>query len=410
MAAKNISDITFKYFDDFDIKKMLTILSETYNQNVSLRVQFKRYRNSRLYDRFDYVYMQSDDNRKIAIYSDFYYRNDHIAIFEKFIKEFPYFDYVRPVKLPKERFNLKRGIKLIKKDIYNLWKLRSVKIDLNQRLYYVRVLGLISFYRDNMNKYLSAKEYSYGLVYNDSNPYEHMLVQVMKQKGIYTGTMQHGLFDKKGYWKGLEFRTSVADDWLAWNPYTKDLAMECGISENKIKVLGIPRYIEPIKLAKTERTRLISVILGEKSLTEENQELIEFANMISKENHFKYFLRYHPSCKGDEYDSFIDKDVYIDRVSIQETVNQMCEQSDFSLIGSGTSMVIDLIYLEQPFVQYYEQYQGGEYLGRNNYFRDSDELRTQVHNKGMFLDESAFYYYCTTRDVKQSYDKYFSNL
>ncbi len=410
MAIKSIYDIEFKNFGDIDIDKMLTILAETYNKDVSFRMQLKRYKNSRWYDRYEYVYSQSKNNEKIAFYSDYYYRDDHITIFKNFINEFSYFDYVLPVKLPKERFNLKRGCKMIKWDIYNLWKLKRVKMDLKKRLYYLRVLGLISFYRENMEKYFSIKKYTYGMVYNDSNPYENMLVQVMKKRSIYTSTMQHGIFDKRGYFKGLEYRTSVADDWLAWNAFSKELAMECEVPEKKIKILGIPRYIKPIALEKKERKGVIGIVLGIKALVEENQKLIEFANMISKENNLKYFLRYHPTCQRNEYDRFIDKDVYIDRTGIKETVNQMCEQSDFCLIGSGTSMIIDLIYLKQPFLQYFEQYKGGEYFGRNNYFRNFNELNMQVKNQGMFISEDVFYYYCTTKDVKQSYDKYFSTL
>ncbi len=319
-------------------------------------------------------------------------------------------DYVIPIKLSKERKNIMRGFKMLKWDICNLWKLKNINMQFKKKIYWVRVLGLTHLYCIKMKKILNTKSYSYGLVYNDSNPYENVLVQLMKQKGIYTATLQHGIFDKHGYWKGLEFRASVADDWLAWNPYTKELAMECGIPEEKIKVLGIPRYIIPITVDRKAEKRIFSIILGEKSLLDENRKLIEFANILAREQGLKYFVRYHPTCKDGEYNTFIDKQFYVSRNNQGETVSEMCEKSDFSLVGSGTSMIIDLIYLKQPFLQYYEQWDGKEYRGRRNYFRNYEELKEQTPKGVIMPQKEVFDYYCTTVDVKGAYAQYFNSL
>ena len=260
-----------------------------------------------------------------------------------------------------------------------------------------------------MKRYLDAKFYSYGLVYNDSNPYENVLVQIMRQKGMYTATMQHGLFDKHGYWKGLEFRTSVADDWLAWNSHTKELAMECGIPEKKIKVLGIPRYIHPVKSAEKNKNKTFCVVLGSKKASQENKKMIQYANTLAKNQGMQYFLRCHPTCKEREFYALINEQCQ-KKDGTEESINQMCEQSDFCLIGSGTSMVIDLIYLKQPFLQYYQEWDGNEYKGRKNYFRNEEELLKQIKQKAMFLDEKSFNYYCTTSKVKESYSQYFNTL
>lgn len=405
-----MSSIKLNGFRDLDIGRMLTVLNETYNDKLSFREQISKYLNSRWHDRYEYYYTEKAENIKIAFYSDFYYRKDHIDVFKNFIKEFPDFDYVVPIKLQKERRNLERGFKMIKWDIDNLWKLRSVKMSLKKRLFFIRVLGLSCLYYLKMEDYLNRKDYSYGLVYNDSNPYENILVQFMKQRGIYTATMQHGLFNKYGFWKGLEYRTSVADDFLAWNIYSKELAMECGIPENKIKVLGIPRYIIPVVIKKKGKRGIFSVILGEKALFNENQKLIEFANALSKEQSLKYFIRFHPSCKEDEYRTNIDTKYCITRNNHGETVSEMCEQSDFSLVGSGTSMIIDLIYLKHPFFQFYEQWEGNIYRKRKNYFRNYDELKKQVEKEDADQNNEMFIYYCTTTDVKHSYAEYFSSF
>lgn len=410
MNYREIYKILYKSCKDIDLSKLLCILTETYNEKISLQQQLEKYFNSRWYDRYKYNYNQKQGNKYIAFYSDFYYRIDHCTIFLNFIKEFPDFDYVIPIKLSKERKNILRGLKMIKVDIYILWLMRNIHMQFKERIYWVRVLGLIRFYYRNMERYLKVKPYSYGLVYNDSNPYENILIQIMKQKGMHTGTLQHGIFDKHGYWKGLEFRTSVADDWLAWNTYTKELAIECDIAEEKIKVLGIPRYIIPITIEKENKLGIFSVVLSEKALFDENKKLLNFANILAKEQELKYFVRYHPTCKCDEYNIFINKKYCIPRNCQGESIYRMCQQSDFSLIGSGTSMIIDLIYLNYPFFQYYEGWNGEKYRQRENYFRNYEELKEQMQKGTILQSEEVFHYYCTTKDVKGAYTRYFASL
>lgn len=409
LAEKTIYDSLFYGYQNIDTRKFLLIFDETYVEKTSLKKQLKKYINSRWFDKYDYRHMQREGNNLIAFYSDFYFRKDHFTIFNHFIEQFPYFDYVIPERFSEQRFNFWRGITMLKWDVYNLWQLKNVNIKFKKKLHLIRILGLVLLYCKKMKVYLLGKTYSYGLVYSDTNPYENILVQFMKQNGLHTGTLQHGIFDKRGYWKGLEFRASVADDWLAWNPYTKKLAMECGILEDNIKVLGIPRYIRPVKIQKNEKKGIFSVILGGKVLDDENKKLIGIANMLAKDQSLKYFLRYHPICKGNEYETCVNRQFCIEGDS-KEEVPAMCEKSDFSLVGSGTSMIIDLIYLGQQFFQYYEEWNGKECNKRNNYFRNYDELAKRLQGKEFCQDEETFVYYCTTLDVKQSYDRYFKSL
>lgn len=404
-------NILFKGFKGINIEKLLMILQEThkYCKEMSFRQVCKAYISSRWYDRYDYKYIQKAGNKFIAFYSDYYFRNDHLSTYVNFIKEFQMFDYVIPIRLPKDRINLKRGFIMSMWDVYNFGMLSNVDISFKEKIFFLRVIGLIALYCRRMGKYLDTKEYVYGLVYNDSNPYENILVQHMKRKGIYTATLQHGIFDKHGCWRGLEFRASVSDDFLAWNYYTKDLAMECGISKEKIKVLGMPRYINSVVVAQGNQKGIFSVILGGKLVFDENKRLIEFANNLSRELGLKYFVRYHPTYEGNEYDMLVDRQFYIWENRYNDSIVDMCEQSDFSLVGSATSMIIDLIYLKQPFLQYFDQWDGKKYKKRTNYFRNYNELKEQMR-KLTSQSEEMFYYYCTTAEVKKSYNEYFLSL
>lgn len=399
-------------FHGISIGKMLRILEETHKKDdeVSFMQHLKAYKNSRWYDRYDYRYVRRKENCLIAFYSDFYFRQDHDQIFQNFIREFPMFDYVVPVRRIKDRFNFIRGLRMTGWDLCNLWLMRNVRISFRKKLSLIRVLGLTALYYKRMSAYLHTKAYSYGLVYSDSNPYENILVQYMKRKGIYTGTLQHGLFDKRAYWRGLEYRTSVADDFLAWSEYIKDLAMECGMSEQKIKVLGIPRYIRTIKVNKEEKNHIFGVILGNREYDEENKRLIGFANRLAGDQGLKYRLRYHPNCKGDEYDRKVKEQFLVQAAKQKEEISEMCNACDFMLIGSGTSVIIDLIYLQQPFMQYSMHQDKRKSNKRNNYFHNYEELERLIQERDALYNKEMFRYYCGTRDVKKSYAEYFKKI
>ena len=127
---------------------------------------------------------------------------------------------------------------------------------------------------------------------------------------------------------------------------------------------------------------------------------------LSKDKNMKFFLRYHPSCGEDEYFDYIEKTNFLGVEARGESVSEMCKKSDFSLVGSGTSMVFDLIYLDQPFFEYREDWDGKEYQKRNNYFNDFQNLKLGLE-RGLECDGSIFKYYCTTREVYDTYNTHF---
>lgn len=411
MFAEEIYDLPFKGFENIDLKKMLMGPSETFymRKKRTREEAIREYINSRLYDRFDYEYVRKDNNQFVAVYSDMYFRQDHFKNFCGFIKEFAYFDYVIPVKLEKERLNIKRCLWMLRYDIGNFFLMKKIAMPFEERIYLIRLLGMIRLYVERMSVYIDNKGYKYGLVYSDSCPYENILVQMMKRKDMRTATLQHGYFSAHNIFKGVEFRASVSDDFLAWNEYTKDLALECGIPEEKMKVLGIPRYINEPVMQQETNDAVFSVILGGRALDEENKKLVNYANLLAEKEGMKYFLRYHPACTGTEYSNLVNEKYFVGVEERSESIKEMCGKSRFSLVGSGTSVVIDLIYLNQPFFEYKEDWDGKEYQKRSNYFGDIERLAEQVESK-CSIDNSLFKYYCTTKKVKDNYGKYFESI
>lgn len=410
MFTDEIYKLPLRGFEGIDLRKLLMVSVETYKfrKDLPLKKEIKRYVKSRLFDRYEYKYTENNGNKYIAFYSDWFYRQDHLKNFSDFIKEFTYFDYVIPIRLEKDKLNIGRFFKMLYYDIQYFYMLKDTDTTAHQKIDLVRILGLVRLYGQKMNRYIKMKDYQYGLVYSDSCPYENLLIQMMRKDSLDTGTLQHGLFNIRNIYQGIEFRASVADDFLAWNEYTRDLALECDVPYQKIKVLGIPRYIYPKNLSKEKTNGVFSVILGGKVLKEENERLIHFANEVAFEKGLKYFLRYHPSCLGNEYNEIVNDNYYIGNEANTESIKEMCQKSDFSLVGSGTSVVIDLIYLDHPFFEYMLDWDGGEYQKRKNYFRNLQDLLIHI-KKDMNIEDSVFKYYCTTREVYDSYDAYFKS-
>lgn len=403
---ETIYKLPFKGFENRDLKKILLVNIETYNNQWTLKERRQQLISSRLFDRYEYRYSHTEGNKHIAFYSDFFYREDHKKNFTNFICEFNYFDAVIPEKLRKERFNLKRMISMLRYDIKDNRLLKKTQLAKKERLFILKCIGLVRRYSKNMNKYLKNSNYQFGLVYSDSCPYENIVVQDMKEKGIFTATLQHGIFDLHNAFKGVEWRASVSDDVLTWGTYAKKLAIECGIPDDRVKTLGIPRYIREEKPNESSDGNVFDVVLGTIVLRDENLKLVQFANQLADMIQMKYFLRYHPSCIGSEYNDYVDKKYYIVNESRNEDIKEMCERTKFVLIASGSSVVFDLIYLNKMFFEYRVQRTEREPKGRNNYFENIEELRTLVEQKpSIALD--VFEYYCTTRNVKKSYDDYF---
>lgn len=385
--------------DEIDIDKIFPYYSFFQIKENSFFAFLKRYFYTRFFTKYKYNYVKKNGNNMLAVYSDFYYRRDHFMVFDTFIKFFDYFNYITPVRLIHDKFDFMRGIEMIIED-FKIWN--SFRKNLIFKKNWKRILinfGLAVRYRNQIYKIIKSTEYRYLMVYSDSCIYENLLVQDMKKNGVHTATLQHGKFDINGPYKGIEYLLSVADDFLAWNEWTKDLALQAGL--NNVIPLGIPRYIVHQSVRK-KQTGLFCVVLGSSQSHNENCELLMFADALSKKINKRYYLRMHPSNKNKEYLD-IDKKNLI-KNETNESILQMCERADFCLTGSGTSMVVDMIYLKQPFFEYNVEKQPY----RDNTFSTFDELLKLALDYDGLICEKTFHYYCTTYDVKNSYDVYFS--
>jgi len=402
MKLNQLNTNKIKGFEGLDLDKILMRFIDFPKKNITLKELAKYMWNTRFFNRFDYKYIKNEKNNMLGIYSDLYYREDHYNIFINFIKEFNFFDYIIPVK-NKDRFNLKRGIHMVISD-FNIWKsLRKLDLDIYHKLWLLMRMGLVKRYSDIIFEIISEKEYEYVLVYNDSCPYENIIIQKMNQKGVYTATLQHGKFDLNGNWKGIEYKASVAKDFLAWNEWTRDLAKEAGLTN--VKVLGIPRYIKRRNINRNKiKTSLFCVILGDKASHDENLILVEMAEQLAEKLNKKFYIRFHPANINNDYTLGLNEKFY-QSFEGQEDIFEMCEKSDFCITGSGTSMGIDLIYLGHKFYEYNKISQ--KY--RNNTFFSFEELLRLVKEETI-INLEGFTYYCTTYDVKNSYLNYFNKI
>ncbi len=388
-------------FDGLSLEKYFLRYNELPLSHKTFKKRIKRYWNSRFYTRFVYRHEKKEGSQIIAFYSDMYYRTDHLNTFGKFVKEFDYVDAITPERLPKDRFDLRRGLHMVFCDLFS-WRIVKdhVRKKENKRDAWID-FGLAMRYASIMLKMTDDPDYKLAVAYSDGCPFENLLIQLFKRNGIHTATLQHGKFDVDGPYKGIEYISSVADDFLAWNEWTKDLASKAGMSN--VRVLGIPRYIEKQETG-TKKTNSFCVVLGSLQSHSENLLLLEYADKLAEYTNKRYYLRLHPSNKNPLYMEGRNEQLFDGEVS--ETVLQLCENTDFCITGSGTSMVVDFIYLKHPFFEYNLQ----EQPFRNNTFSSFDRLKDLAEEYEVPFSEETFRYYCHTYEVKNNYDAYFRGI
>ncbi len=387
--------------DGTDFKKFFLRYNEMSLSPKTVRRKIKRYLMSRFYTRYVYRYEKKEGARVIAFYSDMYFRNDHFSTFVNFVKEFDYIDAVTPERLPKDRLDIRRGLRMIFWDLFTRKIVRD-HVGRKENITDAWIdFGLTLRYASIMLKKTGDAGYKLALVYSDSCPYENLLVQLFKNRGVHTATLEHGKFDMEGPCKGIELISSVADDFLAWNELMLDLASKAGLSN--VRVLGIPRYIRRQETNR-KKTDTFCVILGCVQSHEENKLLLEYADRLAEYMNKRYYVRLHPSNRDPSYLEGHNQ-FYFDG-GANETISQLCENTDFCITGSCTSMVMDLIYFRQPFYEYNLCKQPF----RNNTFSSFEELKDLAKGYDVPFSDETFRYYCHTYDVKESYDAYFRSI
>lgn len=270
---------------------------------------------------------------------------------------------------------------------------------------------LCCFKKNNFNNIKLA------VVYSDRHLNEYIFITYMKTLDIKTATLQHGAFISKREvskptidFAGIEFAYSRADYFLAWNQFTKDEAIKSGMDSDKIKILGIPKYINyNFNSIAKENKNVFGLMLNGASMDQLNRELISYANELAKKTNKKYYLKYHPGFKNFVYDDIVEKEYFAGNLEINSTITDYIDMVDFTLI-SNSSVFIELVFLHHKVYRM----NAGEYDKfsdiKINSFNNTEELMELVENDKENRNNEMFKYLCYTENPKKTYKEFFNKF
>lgn len=298
-----------------------------------------------LYREYEYI-SDNTDCKVLFIYTDFYYREDHLKGINNFLGNIRNVGYY----IPKKKKRTFAGLLNMVSDLFSvlIW---GVQIDreftIQERLELIfELLKLKHFIKVFNADAINNK--SLVVVYYDLCPSENYIVQLCKKKGVKTATMQHGSMRAKGDKiisidnSGVQLKKSISDYYLAWNQYTKREAQKEGRKGESIVVCGVPKYVNRNERINSCASAVFGVVLSGKYSKKENLQLIEIANKVALKLNYRFYLRYHPTFKGNEYNSFVDMNYYIGNLN-GITMEEYARKVEFTVL-SNSSVLVELVH------------------------------------------------------------------
>lgn len=238
---------------------------------------------------------------------------------------------------------------------------------------------------DNLN----IENYKLLITFCDCFPEDNLLTQKLKSEGIKTATIQHGLYVYHNNDDSLlnHFYDNFISDYIfLWGNDTKEVFKKAKIDEDRLLVLGNPKYInlDKNKIYKDRLRKkdecIFGVVLNNPLGHEENKKLIRIANEICKKINYKYLIKPHPSINMDDYKNIIDND-YLKMILPQKlSILEYTEMVDFSLVGLST-VYLELNLFLSPVFRYIDltyNYDTSKSLNKD-YFTEIEEF-IQIYN------------------------------
>lgn len=399
-----------------DVDNLLTIFNEEYKitGKRDYKLLYRTFISESLFDTYTYHFEKHDNSYFLMFYGKSYFRIDHQKTFLDFANNFNYADVICAKRVEGKR--KAHPLRFLKYQLLSfIWVIqllfRGVKFKDS-----VAHLSLLITCKETEKfiKKIDFSKYFFVVSYYDMAPDQNYLIQFCNSKNIRTMTLQHGIFARKSNITiindmAVEFTESPSNYYLAWNEYTKDEAMKVGIPENKIIVLGIPRYscFEEPPTRQIEKKNCFGVMLNGKNFGLHNKKLIDMANKIYLISGIKFYLRYHPSLKGDEYASMCEGG-YLGNLSNKDSIQDYISCVDFTIISSS-SVFVDLIFLKHPvyrlIVSDDDTYSN---VGEHSFSSEEElvDCITKVGNNDS--NEVLFKYLCTGYNTIEKYRDFFN--
>lgn len=185
-------------------------------------------------------------------------------------------------------------------------------------------------------------KYKVLVVLCDVHPIDALVVQYAKKRGMKTITMQHGHFNAKD--RPWVYSNSEADFFFLHGQYAFEEAIESGHSNTGLISVGMMNYIgiERKHLEYQASNKTFALILNGPGAKEDNEAMIRCANTICDIFELNYIVRAHPAIPVKEYENII-KWEKCERVStIEESINSLLSQTQFTMVGNSTVFIESL--------------------------------------------------------------------
>lgn len=186
--------------------------------------------------------------------------------------------------------------------ILNFLKSKGIKGFLLKYYYVFRLVPQINFYFNLKKNKCSAV--NKVIFFCSAHPNESILCHYYKISGAVTYSLQHSLYlfdNSKENQANLPFINFPQDFQLVWGEFSKQQFIQQGFASNKIKVMGYPKYFEPISFKKpiSGNTKVI-VFLANIKNEDQNHIFLKliYNSKLKKEN---IYIKLHPSLNYNLY-------------------------------------------------------------------------------------------------------------
>lgn len=242
-------------------------------------------------------------------------------------------------------------------------------------------------------------------VFSDFHPIDSLAVQLCKQHGIKTATLQHGFFSQGS----VAFKYSHSDYFLGYGRYTRELAGLSGFDISKFVSVGMGQMIdiEAQKQVTHQKTGSFIVILD--SVAEEDIDLLDLTREFAIKMGYKRIIKLHPGHGFlEQYSGHVFPE---DEVVVKEkTIAELADEADFAVIAGGSTVFTEYLVRLFPaflFSKFNDRYKGFKWCE----FANTEELislaeKNQKSELDPFITQSQEYV-SEVNDVRRNYKQFF---
>ncbi len=197
-----------------------------------------------------------------------------------------------------------------------LWENELKKANIDKKYHSIFLIDLVQMYRwkhilERNEKIITTIQSMVSIF--DAREFENVFAQFCNHHNIVTGTLQHGHFgnrlfvNKYNYCIDIPYKGFVSDYFLAWGQYSKNCAIESGISTAQVFLCGCPEFISE-KESPVQGDAVGVLLDGDILSGEDNVKMLEIAQQDAARSDKKLIIKLHPKDNINKYQGHFDTD------------------------------------------------------------------------------------------------------